>query len=268
MKYTSTDSINDFEFHDAEFSLIQWNGNDLIVSAKYLNIHKDTPQNSTDTDMEISEARITFSECRIKEFEPSRTWKTDINGEYYTDDPLVIHTGATARDMFENELRNTITVLGVAFDNGSYELSAVGIGPYFSVRFAFSGFRAEWNDYCGKAWYEARKHYEKQLTVLTDSGNIKLEAHIICHDDNFFSSYGDKEEAHSVSLGIKYEGKEIWGNGKSYTWEDAFADLQKKTSLWCKINVLYDLPSREYVSFRKQARRIVLHQRYRNQAKK
>ena len=83
MRYSSTNRLQDFEFHDAELSLISWENNRLIVSAKFLNIHKDAAPNNADTDMEISEARITFSGFQIKEFEPSRTWNTDENGNTY-----------------------------------------------------------------------------------------------------------------------------------------------------------------------------------------
>ena len=77
MHYSSNNRLQDFEFHDAELSLTSWEDNRLVVSAKYLNVHKDAAPNNADADMEISEARITFSGFQIKEFEPSRTWKTD-----------------------------------------------------------------------------------------------------------------------------------------------------------------------------------------------
>ena len=125
MHYFSTNRLQDFEFHDAELSLISWEYNRLVVSAKYLNVHKDAAPNNADADMEISEARITFSGFQIKEFEPSSTWKTDENGNSYTDDPLIIHTGAIARSMFENELKNSITVMGIVLIFAYIAITAV-----------------------------------------------------------------------------------------------------------------------------------------------
>ena len=227
MHYSSTNRLQDFEFHDAGLLLISWENNRLVVSAKYLNVHKDAAPNNADADMEISEARITFSGFQIQEFEPSRTWKRDENGQSYTDDPLIIHTEVVARSMFENELKNSITVTGIALENDIYELGAIGIEPYFTVRFRFSDVEIEWDDYSKKAWYELHRQYKKTITLSTPNGNCELDAHIICHDEDVYSFGGDKGEGPSVSVGIKYGEKEIWGHGKDYLWVDAFADLQK-----------------------------------------
>ena len=227
MRYSSTNRLQDFEFHDAELSLISWENNRLIVSAKFLNIHKDAAPNNADTDMEISEARITFSGFQIKEFEPSRTWNTDENGKSYTDDPLIIHFGELARNMFETELKNSITVMDIVFENDIYELGALGIDPYFSVRFLFSDVEIEWDDYRKKAWYELHRQYKKTITVSTPNGKCKLDVHVICHDEDVYSRDG-KVDLPSVSVGIKYREQEYWGYGKDDLWTDAFADLQKK----------------------------------------
>ena len=155
MRYSSTNRLQDFEFHDAELSLTSWEDNRLVVFAKYLNVHKDSAPNNTGTDMEISEARITFNGFQAKEFEPSRTWKRDENGNFYTNDPLIIHTGAVARSMFANELKNKIEVMEMSQDLGIYTISAVGIYP-FSVSFTFSDVKIEWDGYRQPAWYTVR----------------------------------------------------------------------------------------------------------------
>ena len=227
MQYCSTNRLQDFEFHDSELSFVSWKDNRLIVSAKYLNVHKDDAPNNSGTDMEISEARITFYGFELKEFEPSRTWKTDENGQSYTDDPLIIHTNSTAHKMFEAELQNSITVMRIVCDDGVYELGACGIDLYFSVRFIFSDVDIEWNDYRKKAWYELHKQYKKVIMLSTSSGEFKFDMRIICHDEDVYSFGGDKVEGPSVSVGIKYGGKELWGYGKDHLWVDAFADLQK-----------------------------------------
>ena len=154
MQYSSTNRLQDFEFHDSELSFMSWENNRLIVSAKYLNVHKDAAPNNSGTDMEISEALISFYGFELKEFEPSRTWKKDKNGQLYTDEPRIIHTDSIARKMFETELQNSITVMGIVCDEDVYELGACGIDPYFSARFIFSDVEIEWNNYRKKAWYE------------------------------------------------------------------------------------------------------------------
>lgn len=225
MKYLSVDRLQDFEFHDAELSLISWNnflGKDVLTfSAKMLNLHKNAEPNKMDSDMEISNARITFTGFKIKEFEPSRTWKEDENGKLYTEEPLTICVGDDALSMLKNELNNTIRVVGLVLDDGVYELGASGIDPYFSVRFTFSSVEVEWDDYTQKAWYELCKRYNGQITVSTPDGYKLLDMHIVCQDETTYNSDS------SVCVGVRYNEETIFGYGKDYLWIDAFADLQK-----------------------------------------
>ena len=153
MRYSSTNRPEDFEFHDAELSLVSWDATELIVTAEFLNIHKDAAPDNSGTDMEISEARITFYGFQIKNFTPSALWKTDESGKSYAAESIIVHTGSAARNMFENELRNSITVLFMNVDDGIYKLGAVGMDPCFSACFVFDSIKIEWNDYRGKAWY-------------------------------------------------------------------------------------------------------------------
>jgi len=157
MKYSSVDRFDDFEFHDCEFTFVSWEDDRLVVSAKFLNIHKDAPQNNFGVDMELDKAQIIFHGFNIKEFEPSRTWKTDENGNSYTDDPLIIYTDDKARSMLKNELKSTAIVMGITYDSGEYELGAIGIDPYFSVRFEITSLEIVWDDYRKIAWYESPK---------------------------------------------------------------------------------------------------------------
>lgn len=228
MHYYSSDRIQDFEFHDAELSLITWDDYHLVVSAKHLNVHKDAAPNNTGTDMEISEARIAFDFFKIKEFEPGRTWKSDENGTLHTDDPLIIHTDATAREMFKNELSHSITVLDIGFEDGVYWLDATGIDPFFSVRFVCSSISIEWDDYSKKAWYELHSQLQKRITLSTPTGKTQVDMRIICHDEDVYYCGEGREEEPSILVGIEYEGKKIWGHGTDYLWADAFADLQKQ----------------------------------------
>ncbi|MBQ9083049.1 MAG: hypothetical protein IJY28_06085 [Clostridia bacterium] len=66
------------------------------------------------------------------------------------------------------------------------------------------------------------------ITLITPDGETETEIRIICREEDMYGPDGQLEEAPAVTAGIKYDGKEYWGQGKAYTWEDAFADLQKK----------------------------------------
>ena len=54
MRYTSIDRLQDFEFHDSEFRLIQWIDwplEKLVFSATSLNVHRDAEPNHSGVDM-------------------------------------------------------------------------------------------------------------------------------------------------------------------------------------------------------------------------
>ena len=228
MKYMITDRLQDFEFGDSEFTLVSWDNDHLTVSVEFLNIHKDAVPGNSDSDMEIEKALITFYGFQLHEFEPGRTWKRNETGRDYTDDPLIVYTDGKACAMLENELSGSITVWHLEEDSGGYELDASGIDPFFSVRFSFSSVEVTWDAYRKKAWYELHRQYKKQLTLATPGGDIKTEALIICHDEDVYTNGDEKIEGPSVSVGVKYNGQTVWGDGKDYLWEDAFAGLQKK----------------------------------------
>ena len=234
MKYHSTDHLQDFEFHDSEFTLLAIDDSTLAVSARKLNIHKDTPQNDSDFDMEIDIAKITFHGFQSLSYEPGRSWHRDENGNAYTDDPLVIFTGHEAINALTAEMQNTLTVYHLVQEEGNVcELGGCGDSPYFTIRFAFDFITIEWDAYRKKAWYEQHRQYKKQLTLSTASGDQNHELYIICHDEEVYvkKSADQKpvlEKPPIVSVGLKYGDQEIWGSGKDLLWMDAFADLQNK----------------------------------------
>jgi len=154
MKYRSINNFQDFEFHDCVFSLISWENDRLTISAKHLNIHETAEQNTFGSDMEIDEAHIIFYGFQLNEFEPSRNWYQDANGNLQTNEPLIIYKGTKARSMFENELLNSFVVIGIAVTDGEYELGAIGIDPYFSARFIISDIEILWDNYIGPSWYK------------------------------------------------------------------------------------------------------------------
>ena len=157
MKFTSTNIFSDFEFHDAYFKLENIEDNILTISAEYLNIHKNTEQNPSDTDMEIEIAQITFNNFQIISFEPGRAWKIDENGKFYTDEPKVIFEGKTAEEKLLNELQVGTTVFEFGtLENGNHYFDGAGDEPWFQVQFLFDSAIIEWDEFRKPAWYEER----------------------------------------------------------------------------------------------------------------
>ena len=110
MKFCVENDLSLFEFHDSEFSFVSYDGTDLVISASMVNIHKDTPQNPSDYDMEIASAQITFKNFNSATYEPGRAWKTGEDGKSYPVGPQVIFREKDAIDRILEELQNEITV--------------------------------------------------------------------------------------------------------------------------------------------------------------
>ena len=155
MKYVSTNIFTDFQFHDAEFRLEQYQNQTLILSAEHLNIHKHTEQNPSDTDMEIGVARITFSGFRALSFNPGRFWKTDENGESYTDESEMVFDGVKAEEKLLNELRVGVAVYEFGtLENGNRYFDGTGNEVWFQAQFMFETATVEWDAYKKPSWYE------------------------------------------------------------------------------------------------------------------
>ena len=228
MKYSSTDRLQDFEFHDSEFSFVSWNclleHQWLCISAKHLNVHKDAAPNHSGSDMEIREALITFYDFEMREFEPARAWQRDENGNLYTDDPLVIYTGAEAHDLFISELKKGICIAGITQADNKHELFASS-DPMFFARFTFSQVKIKWDDYSQKAWYELKKTLDTKISLATPGGDVDCPISInYQHEDTYAAS---EEKDPTVSIVLQFDHREFYGHGTDYLWTDAFANLQK-----------------------------------------
>ncbi len=146
MKYTFTDRLSDFEFHDAELSFISFENDNLAVEVIYLNIHKNALGCEFDTDMEIERAVMTFEDFRVIDFE---RWRPITQ-------PRIIFEGAEAEAEFICELKKTfdISLIKEKRENGIcfIEIDTCTMGD-FSVNVSCKSVRIEWDDFGEKAWY-------------------------------------------------------------------------------------------------------------------
>lgn len=228
MRYRAENQLELFEFHDSMFSLVSFDGENLIVSVKHLNIHKDTEQNPFDYDMEIDYAAITFRGFRAPSYEPGRAWEMGADGKSYPKGPQVIYHDEDATEKITEELQHQIMVYDFNRKDGSrYFIDGCGIEPFFTMEFCFDSVIVEWNDYRKKAWYELHRQYRYNMTLVTSDEEEQVEVIVGCHDEDVFHK-SRLEKAPSVNVGLRYAGKEIWGHGKELFWLDAFADLQKQ----------------------------------------
>ena len=158
MKYISVDKLSDFEFHDAKFTLEIYTNNCLKVKANYLNIHKDTNQNIYETDMEITDAFITFEEFKLLSYEPGIAWKKDENGELRPIEPQIVLYDKAAYSRFLEQLDAGLTIFDLGTKEGSiYFIDAFSEDPFFTICFTFQSVRIEWDEYKKEAWYVSRK---------------------------------------------------------------------------------------------------------------
>ena len=105
--------------------------------------------------MEIKNAEITFEGFRLVSFEPPRTWKEDINGKLYTDEPLIILEGTVAKAKFSEQLNNGVTVLEFGIlENGNYYFDGLSVEPWFSVQFQSDTCVVTWDEFSKPSFYE------------------------------------------------------------------------------------------------------------------
>lgn len=228
MKYCVENDLSLFEFHDAIFSFVGFDGKDMVVSARHLNIHKDTEPNPADYDMEIECAQITFKGFRTPTYEPGRVWKTGADGNSYPVGPRVVFSEQEAQDRILEELQHQIWVYYFEKkDNGKYYFDGCGEEPYFTIEFDADGVTVCWDQYIKKAWYELHRQYRYDSLLHTPKGDEAVQLTVICHEETVYIN-GVPEESPTVNVGCKYEGNEYWGHGSDYLWMDAFADLQRQ----------------------------------------
>lgn len=227
MKYRAVNQLDCFEFHDTVFTFVRFDNDELVVSAKHLNIHKSTEQNTSDYDLEIDCAKIVFKGLQTHSFEPSREWKIDEKGNSYTNDPLIIFKGQEAEDKLMQEIRNGIKIYYFGRDGDSqYCIEGCGIDPFFTTKFSFDSVTVEWDGYLKKAWYEFHKQQQFEITLNTPVGEKNATVYIICsyEDESLYEDFVKQ----TVNVCIKYNGKELWGRGADYLWIDAFVNLQEQ----------------------------------------
>lgn len=228
MKFCVENDLSLFEFHDATFSFVDFDGKDLIISGKAVNIHKNTPQNPSDVDMELSYAQITFKNFNSATYEPGRAWKTDDDGKSYPVGPRIIYTHQEAIDKITAELQEGLEVFHFEEEEkGGYSIGGCGIEPYFTIEFDFDSVIVSWNECNKKAWYELRHKYCFDSVLNTPNGDETVQLTITSDEGTVYIN-GIAMEPPTVSVGCKYDGKAFWGYGKDHLWIDAFADLQRK----------------------------------------
>ena len=227
MKYCAQNDLSIFEFHDSVFSLVSFDGNDLVVSASRVNIHKNTPQNPSEYDMEITSAQITFKNFHSATYEPGTTFQTGEDGELYPEGPPVILSGQEAIDRILKELQYRVMIYHFDKEDRGYSIGGQGVEPYFEMKFDFDGVVVCWDGYKNKAWYELHRQYRYDAVLGTPNGDETVKLMVGCHEEPIYYK-GSLEQPPTVNVGCTFEGKEHWGHGSDYLWIDAFADLQRQ----------------------------------------
>lgn len=222
MQYHAENQLEDFEFHDAYFSLIHMNNTEFVVSAKCVNIHKNTIQNPSPYDMEVNCAKISFTGFSVLTYESGGGLIKDINGISHTEKPIVLKE-KKAQNQFWGELKNPIWVKYFGMDDDTqYCLEACGTSPYFSVTFKADKVSIAWDEYSKKAWYELHKQYISDIVLDTSNGAQHTKIYINCNEE---------WNPPKITISMKYNGKEYYGCADDYLWVSAFANLQKQLPL-------------------------------------
>lgn len=155
MKYTSVNAISDFEFHDVELELNYWVDTSLSLKAKHLSIHKNTPQNPYESDMEIAEALISFDGIDVHSYKVGGTQVYDDKHNLIQSTPDVIFHGNEAYEKLRDSLEdNGATVFDFGTRDGQeYYMDAHRNSLFYTIFFTFDKVTVEWEEYKGSAWY-------------------------------------------------------------------------------------------------------------------
>ncbi|MBQ3230023.1 MAG: hypothetical protein IJB49_03290 [Clostridia bacterium] len=164
MKYLCKDRLDVFGFHDSVLSFVSLDSQGLTVSAKLLNVLKNTEFNPSDLDMEIERAIIRFNGFRALSYETGGAF---INGINEPLSPTSILTDKRAELMFRSRLDSGITVFDLdALENGVYFIDAITSSRlwnenFFTLKFSFESVTVEWERYFNYSWYEREKGKEQ-----------------------------------------------------------------------------------------------------------
>ena len=154
MRFQSIDSLCDFEFHDAVWTLVSFVDNSLVGDVKYLNIHQNTQQNAADCDMEIERARITLTHCRVLVYKRIFGETIDTFGIHHPADPPVVYEGDTASKALMEEMTGKVKIFSFQEElNGQWLMEGCGVSEFFTANIAFENALVEWDAYRRPAWY-------------------------------------------------------------------------------------------------------------------
>ena len=231
-RYVSTDQTELFEFHDSWITLDSFDGNDLSLVAKGLNISKNAEQNPKGMDLQIEKARITFYGVSELVYDPGQTWETDENGNSVPVTPLIIYRGKEARERTEAELRQGAEVYSHSIKDGDeFEIFGTGDEPFFGIRCHASKVVIEWDNYRKPAWYESTKQYKREMTLVTPDKEVGVTAnYVVEYDPNvLFAADSESEvDPKEISVCIEYEGRDYCGRGSDPSGKEALTDLQRQ----------------------------------------
>lgn len=230
MAFCIKNSISDLEFNDSEIFGCKSEKSNLTLYIKHLNVKRNTVENSSDFDMEIDVAKLTFFNLSFVSLKLGDTWAPDNNGVMQCTKKGKKFSGIRGAKKFIKEISNSfclskfVTSKIPDITNGtdvfSHELSCHGCHePYFDVVLLSDSFTIEWDRYRQKAWYEYTKQFSEPVLVKSSGIDQTIEANII-------SRFNDDGDVISSSVGINIDNDRLWGMGS--TKEYAILNLIKQ----------------------------------------
>ncbi len=237
MNHCIKNSISDFEFHDSEVFNYISDKNNLTLLIKHLNVKKNTNENSSDYDMEIDVAKLTFFNLSFVSFKPGDTWTRDDNGVMQCVKKAKKYSGKRGAKKFIKEMASKFCIncfstkpipdLSKGVEVFSHKISCLGHNePYFDVILLSDSFSIEWGDYLKKAWYEYTKQSYEPIDIQSGNTDINAEAHTI-------SNFDDNGDVTSVSVSVVIDNDRLIGTGcnKEYAILNLLDKLPDKIKL-------------------------------------
>lgn len=167
MRYTATNELDCFQFHDAAIKEIKLTDSKMIWTVSCINAMTTNSQNENPKDMCVKHAVMAFDHVAIDKLQFSAYKVYDSNQNLIESVETTLAKPNEYDDILSESTDSYCYIYGmdelISVDGGKYRACFHidgGAGNYY-LTFTFANSIVEWDEYSGEAWYEHPKWKKK-----------------------------------------------------------------------------------------------------------
>lgn len=181
MKFTATDELNNFDYHDATIIAMYWHDGNFVWRVDAINATTENSQNSHPKHMCINDAEIIFKDARVESivFNAYKSSYTSSAGvEVITES---VDAKVAAPEEFDEIIKKTTDssnyIFCMYYDKyvktadgrffTSFDIGGSDDGMGYVITVSFSQAAVSWDEFHGEAWYEHPK-WKAQAKVAAE----------------------------------------------------------------------------------------------------